>query len=86
MARKKKDAQKLIGEEMRGMMREWKETGKITTSRATYKPKTKRQAMRQAAAIAYGKARQKGYKIKRRYKGSGTFSLADIYRGYKIIR
>jgi len=44
-----------VSEEIRKLMREWKRTRKMTTSRATYRPKTKQQALKQAAAIAYGK-------------------------------
>lgn len=82
----KNKAQKLISKEISDMMREWKETGKITTSRSTYKPKTKKEALKQAAAIAYGKARQKGLKVRKKYKGSGVFNMSDIYRGYKVIK
>lgn len=83
---KKKNAQKYISKEIREMMSEYKETGKITTSRATYRPKSKEHAQKIAAAIAYGSARQKGYKIKRKYKGSGYFSHSDLCKGYKIIK
>jgi hypothetical protein len=44
-----------ISKEIEKLMREYKETGKMTTSRATYKPKSQEEAMKQAAAIAYGK-------------------------------
>ncbi len=44
-----------IQREIRKLMHEWEETGKMTTSRATYRPKTKEEAVKQAVAIAYGK-------------------------------
>lgn len=44
-----------ISREIEKMMREWKETKKITTSRATYRPKTQEEALKQAARIAYEK-------------------------------
>ena len=47
-------SQETISANIEEIMRSWKETGKIGSS----KPKTKRQAMRQAAAIAYAKARE----------------------------
>ncbi|GIW67885.1 MAG: hypothetical protein KatS3mg096_753 [Candidatus Parcubacteria bacterium] len=47
--------QEKISREIEKLMSEWKETKKMTTSRATYRPKTQEEAMRQAAAIAYGK-------------------------------
>jgi len=47
--------QRAVSEEIRKLMREWKRTRKMTTSRATYRPKTKAEALKQAAAIAYGK-------------------------------
>lgn len=55
----KEKKQKKISSEIKKMMREWKENRKITTSRAVYKPKTEEQALKQAAAIAYGKYRKK---------------------------
>ncbi|MCM8808319.1 MAG: hypothetical protein NC926_10375 [Candidatus Omnitrophica bacterium] len=56
MARKiSKEKREKISNEIEKLMREWKKTGKMTTSRATYKPKTQEEALKQAAAIAYGK-------------------------------
>jgi len=58
MAKKRKIGPKTrekISKEIETLMREWKETGKMTTSRATYRPKTQEEALKQAAAIAYGK-------------------------------
>jgi hypothetical protein len=52
---KRRSAQQAASREIEKLMREWKETGRMTTSRATYRPRTKEQARRQAAAIAYGK-------------------------------
>ena len=37
------------------LMSEYKSTGKISTSRATYHPKSTKAAQEQAAAIEYGK-------------------------------
>lgn len=51
--------QQLISKEIQKMMREWKEDRKITTSRAVYRPKTKEEALKQAARIAYEKYRKK---------------------------
>lgn len=47
-------SQETIAANIEELMRSWKETGKIGSSR----PKTKRQAMKQAAAIAYSQARE----------------------------
>lgn len=55
----KKDKQKKISAEIQKMVREWATTKKIVTSTAVYRPKTKEQAIKQAAAIAYGKYRRK---------------------------
>jgi len=52
---KRRSVQDAVSREIRKLMREWKETRKMTTSRATYRPRTKEQARKQAAAIAYGK-------------------------------
>jgi len=48
---KQEEASAGIGKLMRG----YKETGVIKTSRATYHPKNARAAAKQAAAIEYGK-------------------------------
>lgn len=40
---------------MHKLMREYERTGKIRTSRATYRPKNKKHAQKIAAAIEYGK-------------------------------
>jgi gas vesicle protein len=58
MAKKRKISrkkQKAVSKEIETLLREWKETGKMTTSRATYRPKNMEEARKQAAAIAYGK-------------------------------
>ena len=47
-------SQESISANIEELMRTWKETGKIGASR----PKTKKQAMKQAAAIAYRVARE----------------------------
>lgn len=52
-ARRRK--QTAASREIQKLLREWKRTGKMTTSRATYRPRTLAAARRQAAAIAYGK-------------------------------
>jgi hypothetical protein len=58
MAKKRKVSrkkQKAISREIETLLREYKETGKMTTSRATYRPKSMKHAQAIAAAIAYGK-------------------------------
>jgi hypothetical protein len=58
MAKKRKVSrkkQKAISREIETLLREYKETGKIITSRATYRPKSMKHAQAIAAAIAYGK-------------------------------
>ena len=52
ISRRKRTA---IGEEIRKLLREYKRTGKMNTSRATYRPKSLKHAQKIAAAIAYGK-------------------------------
>jgi len=44
-----------ISEEIRKLVREFKRTGKMSTSRATYRPRNIKHAQKIAAAIAYGK-------------------------------
>jgi hypothetical protein len=44
-----------MSEEIRKLIREYKRTGKMSTSRATYRPKSLKHAQKIAAAIAYGK-------------------------------
>ena len=53
-----------IGENIEKLIREYKRTGKITTSRATYRPKSLKHAQKIAAAIEYGRVRQKRKKKK----------------------
>jgi hypothetical protein len=56
MARKvSKKKQKSISKGIEKLVREYKKTGKITTSRATYRPKSLKQAIKIASAIEYGK-------------------------------
>jgi acyl-CoA reductase-like NAD-dependent aldehyde dehydrogenase len=58
MAKKRKtskEKQKKISKEIQTLLREYKETGKMTTSRAEYKPRSLEHAQKIAAAIAYGK-------------------------------
>jgi len=50
-----KKKQKAIGSGIQKLVRQWKATGKMETSRATYHPKSKKEAIAQAAAIEYGK-------------------------------
>jgi hypothetical protein len=50
-----KRQQKAISEGVSKLVREYEKTGKITTSRATYHPKSKKEAIRQALAVEYGK-------------------------------
>jgi len=84
---KKREVQKQISGGVRKLVRQWERTGKIETSRATYRPKTKEEAIKQALAIEYGRARQEGKLPKRRSRptGSGVFTDQEIARGYKII-
>lgn len=46
---------KRMSAKIRKMIKEWRRTGKITTSRAVYRPKTFKAAMQQATAIEYGR-------------------------------
>ncbi|MEO0224778.1 MAG: hypothetical protein ABIL76_06790 [candidate division WOR-3 bacterium] len=59
-----KREQKTISRNVEKLVREWEKTGKIKTSRATYKPKTKEEAIKQALAIEYGRIKQKRKKSK----------------------
>ena len=79
-----KKVQKQISAGIQKLIREYKRTGKITTSRATYRPRSLEHAIKIASAIEYGRARQEG-KIKRRPTGSGVFTDNEIVRGYKTI-
>ena len=54
-----KKEQMKIGENIEKLIREYKRTGKITTSRATYRPKSLKHAQKIAAAIEYGRVRQR---------------------------
>jgi hypothetical protein len=45
----------LASKEIQKLLREYKRTGKMTTSRATYRPRNLEHARKIAAAIAYGK-------------------------------
>lgn len=80
----KKKVQEQISKGIQKLIREYKRTGKITTSRATYHPRSLEHAQKIAAAIEYGRARQEG-KLKRRPKGSGYFTDEEIRRGYKVL-
>jgi hypothetical protein len=58
MAKKRKiskEKQKKISKEIETLLREYKETGKMTTSRAEYRPRSLKHAQQIAAAIAYNK-------------------------------
>ena len=58
MAKKRKISrkkQKAVSREIETLLREYKESGKMTTSRATYRPKSMKHAQAIAAAISYGK-------------------------------
>uniref|UniRef100_A0A7V3JA04 Uncharacterized protein n=1 Tax=candidate division CPR3 bacterium TaxID=2268181 RepID=A0A7V3JA04_UNCC3 len=50
-----KRQQKAISEDVSKLVRGYEKTGKITTSRATYHPKNKKEAIKQALAVEYGK-------------------------------
>jgi hypothetical protein len=49
-----KRQQKEISEGVKKMVREYENSGEIKTSRATYHPSTKKEAIKQALAIEYG--------------------------------
>ncbi len=51
----KKQKQKKVSAGTKKLVDNWKKTGKMKTSRATYKPKSKKDAIKQALAIEYGK-------------------------------
>jgi hypothetical protein len=58
MAKKKKVSKKkreAISRDIETLLREYEKTGKIKTSRATYRPKSMEHAQKIAAAIEYGK-------------------------------
>jgi hypothetical protein len=58
MAKKRKISKKkreAISKDIETLLREYKRTGKIETSRATYRPKNMKHAQKIAAAIEYGK-------------------------------
>lgn len=50
-----KKQQKEISNNVEKEVKEWEETGEITTSRASYHPENKEKAIKQALAIEYGK-------------------------------
>ena len=50
-----KKEQDKISEGVKKEVNQWEDTGKITTSRAEYHPKTKEKAVKQSLAIEYGK-------------------------------
>lgn len=54
-----KKAQKRISANVEKLVREYKKTGKIRTSRATYTPKNLEHAIKIALGIEYGRERQK---------------------------
>lgn len=71
MARRMKPTkreQTQIGKNVEKLVRQWKRTGTIKTSRATYRPKTKEAAIKQALAIEYGRVRGARKKRARRKK------------------
>lgn len=51
----KKSKQSKISKEISLLMNDYKKTGKMHTSRAAYKPKNKKKALKQALAIAINK-------------------------------
>jgi hypothetical protein len=58
MAKKRKVSKKkreAISREIETLLRQYKEEGKIETSRATYRPRSMEHARRIASSIAYGK-------------------------------
>lgn len=82
MPLKKGKSQKTISKNIETEMKKYKKTGKIGTS----KPKSKKAATKQAAAIAYSKAgKGKKKKINEAKKGDGN--LANNYPPYdKVTR
>lgn len=60
-----KKLQKEVSANVEKLVREYKRTGKIKTSRATYKPRNLEHAIKIALGIEYGRARQQMKKKKR---------------------
>jgi hypothetical protein len=56
---KKKRRNRTISKNVKKLVDQWKRTGKIKTSRATYRPKTKKAAIKQVLAIELGRMRKK---------------------------
>jgi hypothetical protein len=50
-----KKEQKEISQGVEKMVDEYEKTGKVKTSKATYRPENKKKAIKQALAIEYGK-------------------------------
>ena len=77
MPLKKGSSQKTISKNIGTLVRDFKETGKIGTSR----PKSKSAAVKQAAAIAYDKAG----KAKKMAKGGDVIKKASGVQGPSMI-
>ena len=77
MPLKKGSSQKTISKNIGTLVRDFKETGKIGTS----KPKSKSAAVKQAAAIAYDKAG----KTKKMAKGGDVIKKASGVQGPSMI-
>ncbi len=77
MPLKKGSSQKTISKNIGTLVRDFKETGKIGTS----KPKSKSAAVKQAAAIAYDKAG----KAKKMAKGGDVIKKASGVQGPSMI-
>lgn len=59
-----KKEQLIIGKNIEKLIREYKKTGKMKTSRATYRPKSLKHAKKIALAIEFGRIKQKRKKKK----------------------
>lgn len=71
---KKVKSKKDISKVIKGEMKQFKKTGKIGTS----KPKSTKAAQKQAAAIAYSKARESGVKVPKKK----TTTAKESFEGY----
>ena len=75
MPLKKGKSKKTISKNIKKEMKEYKKTGKIGTS----KPKSTNAAQKQAAAVAYSKARESGAKLPKKSK---LKTAKESFEGY----
>lgn len=73
---KKVKSQKDISKVIKGEMKKFNKTGKIGTS----KPKSKKAAQKQAAAIAYSKARESGMKVPKKRSTTAKESFENYVK------